>query len=194
MPLTNPPAHSVISSEVRRAADNDRDVASLRRLARGDRDALADLYDAHAAALYRHGYTLTRSTADAEDLVQATFVRLATTGASLLAVRRPGGYLHRILRTAWIDDRRRPASQVEEQADPLADRQAPGGDGAVDVGLDVAAALAKLPATQREIVQLHLVEGFSFREAGGITGVSMFTAASRYRVALGRLREMLEQR
>ena len=61
-------------------------------------------------------------------------------------------------------------------------------------GSDVARALAELPAAQREIMQLHLTEGFSFREAGRITGVSMFTAASRYRVALERLRQLMGKR
>ena len=37
----------------------------------------------------------------------AVFVKLATTGAELLGVRAPAGYLHRILHTTWIDAGRR---------------------------------------------------------------------------------------
>jgi RNA polymerase sigma-70 factor (ECF subfamily) len=176
---------------VRTARDDHRDAVSLRRLVQGDRNALADLYDAHAGGLFRHGYALTRSRSDAEDLVQAVFLKLATTGAPLLAVRKPGNYLHQILRAAWIDTRRRPAAELEEQADPGAKCPAPESGAATEAAIDVTTAVARLPAPQREIVNLHLVEGFSFREAGRITGVSMFTAASRYRVALERLREIL---
>ncbi len=179
---------------MRSERDDHRDAASLRRLVEGDRNALGDLYDAHAGSLFRHGLALTRSQPDAEDLVQAVFLKLATTGAPLLAVRRPGNYLHRILRTAWSDAGRRPAANLEEQADPDADYRARGSADVTEAALDVTAAVAGLPAAQREIVNLHLVEGFSFREAGRITGVSMFTAASRYRVALERLREMLGRR
>ena len=179
---------------MRAARDDRRDAASLRRLVQGDRNALADLYDAHAGSLFRHGYALMRSRSDAEDLVQAVFLKLATTGAPLLAVRRPGNYLHRILRTAWIDSRRRPAARFEEPADPAAESAAPDCPAATEAAIDVTTALGRLPAAQREIVNLHLVEGFSFGEAGRITGVSMFTAASRYRVALERLREMLGRR
>jgi DNA-directed RNA polymerase specialized sigma24 family protein len=57
--------------------------------------------------------------------------------------------------------------------------------------IDVARALDALPSEQREVVTLHVVEGFSFREIGGLTGVSMFTAAARYRLAIGKLREAL---
>ena len=192
--MTKKARRLVIPSEVRTAGDDRRDAATLKRLVRGDRNALADLYDAHAGSLFRHGLALTRSRPDAEDLVQAVFVKLAITGAPLLAVRKPGNYLHRILRTAWIDDRRHPAAQLEEQGEVDADRAAADCGEVTEAAIDVSAAVARLPSAQREIVNLHLVEGFSFREAGRITGVSMFTAASRYRVALERLRQILGRR
>jgi len=192
--MTKTPSPLVISSGVRGARDDHRDAMSLRRLVRGNRDALADLYDAHAASLFRHGFALTRSRPDAEDLVQAVFLKLATTGAPLLAVRNPANYPHRILRAAWIDARRRPAAQFEEPAGADADSPALDCHDAAEAAIDVDAAVARLPAAQREIVALHLIEGFSFREAGRITGVSMFTAASRYRVALERLRQMMGRR
>jgi RNA polymerase sigma-70 factor, ECF subfamily len=189
--LTKTRRRLVISSGVQRGRDDHRDVASFRRLVHGDRNALADLYDAHAGRLFRHALALTRSRADAEDLVQAVFVKLATTGAPLLAVRAPANYLHRMLRAAWIDASRRPSARLEERSEPDADYPAPDCSGVTEAGIDATTAVARLPALQREIVNLHLVEGFSFREAGRITRVSTFTAASRYRAALERLREMV---
>jgi len=95
------------------------------------------------------------------------------------------------LRAAWIDDRRRPATHWEEQADPESNPPTSDYYAATEDAIDVSRMLVQLPVVQREIVMLHLIEGFSFREAGRITGASMFTAASRYRVALERLREMM---
>lgn len=184
---------SVIRAGVGAPRDTHRDLASLARLVHGDRSALADLYDAHAGALYRHGLALTRRGSEAEDLVQAVFLKLATTGAELLAVRQPAHYLHRMLHTAWIDEQRRPAVARQAAVDlDTATVAAVASD--ADAALDATRALAALPPEQRETVQLHLIEGFSFREAGRITGVSLFTAASRYRLALARLRQMLEPR
>ncbi len=191
--VTKDPRCLVISNGVQRERDDREDRASLRRLVGGDPNALAALYDAHAGSLFRHGLALARSRPDAEDLVQAVFLKLATTGAALLAVRRPANYLHQILRAAWIDTCRRPAAQHEEQADMTADCGGLDCGRSTEAAIDVAAAVARLPAPQREIVNLHLVEGFSFREAGRIIGVSMFTAASRYRLALAGLRQMLER-
>lgn len=192
--MTKTPVPLVISAGVTQPRDDHNDVQCFGRLVRGDRTALADLYDRHAAALFRHAVALTRHSAAAEDLVQAVFVKLATTGAALLSVRAPANYMHRMLHAAWIDTQRRPATarEVAVDADQLRGIEGAATDHAA--AIDVSRALAELTVAQREIVQLHLVEGFSFREAGRITGVSMFTAASRYRVALERLRQRLEQR
>jgi RNA polymerase sigma-70 factor (ECF subfamily) len=153
--------------------------------------ALAELYDRHAASLYRHAVALTRHVADAEDLVHAVFVKLATTGAELLGVRAPASYLHRMLHTTWIDGRRRKTTgeQVVAQAgrDGAAWNRIAGG--ALEDALDIARALEVIPVAEREVIVLHLTEGFSFREIGRMTGVSLFTAAGRYRQGIGRLRK-----
>jgi RNA polymerase sigma-70 factor, ECF subfamily len=184
----------VIRAGVRAPRDDRRDADCFARLVHGDRSALGDLYDMHAASLFRHGLALTRRPAEAEDLVQAVFLKLATTGAPLLAVRKPANYLHRILHAAWIDGKRRPGAAHETAISENEEFFARESGSEMEAAIDLARALAGLPATQRQAVQLHLIEGFSFREAGRIAGVSMFTAASRYRTALQRLRELLGKR
>ncbi len=72
-----------------RTRDDRADRALLGELASGRREALGELYDKHAASLFRHALALTRRRDEAEDLVQAVFVKLATTGAELLGVRTP---------------------------------------------------------------------------------------------------------
>ena len=181
----------VITAGVRAPRDDSRDADCFARLVRGDRSALSDLYDMHAASLFRHGLALTRRPGEAEDLVQAVFLKLATTGAPLLAVRKPANYLHRILHAAWIDSQRRPGAGNETAIGASEEFIAQDSGSLMESAIDLTRALAGLPAAQRQAVQLHLIEGFSFREAGRIAGVSMFTAASRYRAALERLRVRL---
>jgi RNA polymerase sigma-70 factor (ECF subfamily) len=194
MTMTKTALPLVITAGVRAPRDDRRDADCFARLVRGDRSALGDLYDMHAASLFRHGLALTRRPGEAEDLVQAVFLKLAATGAPLLAVRRPANYLHRILHAAWIDSQRRPAATNETAIGANEEFMTGEPPSPVESTIDVTRALAALPAAQREAVQLHLIEGFSFREVGRIVGVSMFTAASRYRAALQRLRELLGKR
>jgi RNA polymerase sigma-70 factor (ECF subfamily) len=173
------------------APDIRRDRELLGDLASGSAEAFAELYDRHAVSLYRHAVALTRHVADAEDLVHAVFVKLATTGAELLGVRAPAGYLHRMLHTTWIDGRRR--KTTGEQVVTEASRESLWGGapaGALDDAVDLARALDVIPVAERQVIVLHLTEGFSFREIGRMTGVSLFTAAGRYRQGIGRLREL----
>jgi RNA polymerase sigma-70 factor (ECF subfamily) len=172
--------------------DDRRDRELLGDLASGRREALGQLYDRHSASLFRHALALTRRRAEAEDLVQAAFVKLATTGAELLGVRTPASYLHRMLKTTWVDLQRRTIvgeRAVEQGATPFSWAQSPDLDNAIDIGR----ALDELPPLQREVIVLHLIEGLTFMEVGRQTGVSLFTAAGRYRLAIARLRKTLDR-
>ncbi len=182
----------VFTAGVTRPRDDRRDRELLADLASGRREAIGLLYDRHAPALFRHGLALTRRHAEAEDLVQAVFVKLATTGAELLGVRTPASYLHRMLKTTWVDAQRRTivGERVVEQGTTTTGPP-PAAD--LDVRLDIDRALDGLPPLQREVVVLHLVEGYSFLEVGRMTGVSLFTAAGRYRLGVARLRKMLDR-
>jgi len=174
---------------VPQARDDHGDRELLKDLTAGRPEALGELYDRHAASLFRHALALTRRRPEAEDLVHAVFVKLATTGAALLDVRTPAYYLHRTLHTTWIDAQRRTmtdARVVESVATPAYVWQTGGAD-----AIDISRALDELPPAQREVIVLHLIEGFSFREVGRLTGVSLFTAAARYRLAIGRMKARL---
>jgi RNA polymerase sigma-70 factor (ECF subfamily) len=176
---------------VPRARDHRRDRELFGDLAAGGPEALAELYDRHAASLFRHGLALTRRTPDAEDLVQAVFVKLATTGAALAGVRAPASYLHRMLHTTWLDAARRVTTG--ERAVERVTVESGWAPPPMEESIDIARALEALPPPQREVIVLHLVEGFSFREIGRATGVSLFTAAARYRLGITRLRTNLGQ-
>ncbi len=169
--------------------DDRLDRKLFRELAAGRASALADLYDRHATSLFRHALALTRRREEAEDLVHTVFAKLADTGAPLLGVRAPAGYLHRALRTSWIDGQRRRATgeRAIDRAGVHSAWMAP----VDDESLDVLRALDGPPAAQREVVVLHVVSSFSFREIGARTGVSLFTAAARYRLAIRKLRAAL---
>jgi RNA polymerase sigma-70 factor (ECF subfamily) len=175
---------------VRNDTDGTVDRALLRNLADGDASALGQLYDRHAAPLYRYARSLVGQLPDADDLVQDTFLNLATTGSDLLAIRQPRPYLYQILRALWIDRVRRHRSSPQgavdaDSGEPVWISQDQG------LSIDLNRGLCSLTVEQREVVELHVVGGFSFREIGAITGTSMWTASSRYRLALGRLRASL---
>ena len=175
------------------AGSRDRDRNSLRRLAEGDVGALETIWEAHGDRAFRHALWVTGRREDAEDVVQTVFVRLAGAGSELLGVRDLAPYLSTMIhREAVAESKRRSRSQAGVGVDPDA-LVAKVTD--LDADADrrrVAARVAELPAEQREVVVLHVWAGMTFREVGRATGVSTFTAASRYRLATARIRRAIE--
>jgi len=83
---------------------------SLRRRAEGDVSALEIIWEAHGDRAFRHALWVTGRREDAEDVVQAVFVRLAGMGADLLGVRNLAHYLAAMVHREAIDVSKRRAS------------------------------------------------------------------------------------
>lgn len=171
------------------ARDDDAVAVAFGRLAGGDLEALAVLYDLMAARLYGFALWRTDSREDAAEVVQEVFVRLAGSRADLSKVRTPRCYVYRIAHVAAIDvlRRRRRDAPVD---DALVVAAARNDDERVDASR-VTAMLRRLPAPQREAVYLRHFAGLSFAEIGDAASVPTFTAASRYRLGIARLRQLL---
>lgn len=157
-------------------------------------DALEQIYDAHAGALFAFALNLTRSEPDARDLVQDLFHRLADRPMPA-EVRDPRGWLLRSLHHLSVDRvRRRDArSRTEDRlAAESLDLFAPAADpDEAAFRHELAAALGELPGEQRAVVHLKLWEGRTFEEIAELLDISANTAASRHRYALEKLRDRL---
>jgi RNA polymerase sigma-70 factor (ECF subfamily) len=147
-------------------------------------------------ALYTAALRMTRNSADAEDLVQETYLKAYRAFASFELGTNLKAWLYRILTNTYINTyrakKRRPEiADVEDVEDlylyrHLSGDQAPGlGRSAEDEALerftddDVKAAIEALPETFRMAVLLADVEGFSYKEIAEITDVPIGTVMSR---------------
>lgn len=164
----------------------------LRQFAGGRREALGELYDACRAEL--HGLALWRTgdSEDAADAVQEVFVRLSRTGARLEGVRDGRSYLFKMTQHAAIDLLRK-----RTDTDPLDDHHPllVATEGAPERALHarlLTDALARLSPEQRDAVYLRHIAGMTWAEVGRSTGVTLFTAASRGRLGMRRLRIIME--
>jgi RNA polymerase sigma-70 factor (ECF subfamily) len=161
-------------------------------LAAGRVAALGPLYDLAARRLFGLALWHTGSVEDAGEVVQQAFVRLAEQRRKLATVRNPRAWLLTVTHRLAIDAVRR---RRRRRADPIREHpylEAPADDPDRMLDAEVASrALAALPAAQRDAVYLHHFEACTFAEVGHITGVPTFTAASRYRLGIARLRRIL---
>jgi RNA polymerase sigma-70 factor (ECF subfamily) len=163
-------------------------VVAFAAFAGGDRAALGRVYDCFAGDMFGLALWLTGSRDDAADAVQEAFVHLARTRAKLEAVRNPRSYLLATVHRAAIDITRRARTVALDVTllEPVHERH----DERLD-GARLNRVLAELPAEQREAVYLRHFGELSFAEIGAVAGVSLFTAASRYRLGMRRLRRRL---
>jgi len=160
----------------------------------GDRDAFAVLVHRHVDALYRYALRLTASPANAEDLVQETWLaawqnarRFRPERASLAT------WLHRILHNRFVDTvrKRQPDSDPAALASLLADP----GDARDDANTKLTARLnqliMQLPENQKAALALAHLQGFSNKEVAHILGVRLRAAESLLARARRTLREQL---
>lgn len=154
----------------------------------------------HIDALYGFAMTLTRNQAEAEDLVQETYLRAVRAFGRLMPDSNLKGWLFAIMRNAWLNQLRHARSGPQfVELDAEEDDRARWLDSLANdphvVYLrnlereEVRAAIESLPRPHREIVVLRDIEGFSYQQIASILGCPAGTVMSR----LGRAREKLRQ-
>ncbi len=155
----------------------------------GQTAAMAQLYDLAADRLYGLALWHTGSVEDAQDVVQEVFVRIAQQGDRLHRVRRPPAWLLAITHRLAVDVVRRRGRRRDEPLDAFSFLEAKVEDpGRAADAARMARLVAALPPAQRDVLYLRHFADCSFAEIGRIVGVPLFTAASRYRLGLARLR------
>jgi RNA polymerase sigma-70 factor (ECF subfamily) len=170
----------------------------LERMAAGEGDALRELYDIHARAVYSLAVRILRSQSDAEDIVQEVFVQAWRNATRYDASRGTvAGWLLMQAKSRSIDRlrarRARPEhtdnSKRPEPADATAgpDVQIVRGEQAERVR----EALEQLPRLQRTAVELAYYEGLTHAEIAEQLEQPLGTVKTRIRQGLLKLRQAL---
>ncbi len=121
----------------------------------------------------------------AEDAVQETFLRFVRARSRYREQGRARAYLITIARNVCTDMVRDRAMSWADLPEGLADG---GGPEDADAGRDLAAALARLPRAQREVLELRYGQELTMGEVGRALGMSRFAAARAVAAALEALR------
>jgi RNA polymerase sigma-70 factor (ECF subfamily) len=156
---------------------------------------LGRIYDEHASSLFAYLFNLTRNEAETRDLLQDLFCKLARCPPALAHVRDERAWLIRLAHHLFIDGYRRRASR-ERTADRAAGEGAHIFEPADESDEEsfrraLSDAMQTLPVDQREIVHLKLWEEMTFADIAATLGISLNTAASRYRYGIDKLRDAL---
>lgn len=159
-------------------------------LAAGRPEAFARLMDEHGARLLGQALAVSGNRTVAEDAVQDVLLTLVQRPALLTGVAQPLAYLARMVRNRTIDILRREPGPMAVDANAV--WVVPPDPGGAETAISINAALAQLPAEQREVVVLKAIHGLTFAAIAEATGVPANTVASRYRYALEKLTTVLK--
>lgn len=145
--------------------------------------------------------------ADADDVLQEVLGELVETDQLLRPIEQVGAWLYRVARNRITDFFRRRATRRQFEARPPTDDESdarwedllparedegPEARYTREVLLEeLEAALAELPAAQREVFIAHEFDGLSFRELAERSGESVNTLLARKHYAVRHLRERL---
>jgi RNA polymerase sigma-70 factor (ECF subfamily) len=173
-----------------------------------DRRRFTALVEEHLDRLFGAALRLTRHRAQAEDLLQETFLRAWRSFHTFQPGTNARAWLYRILVNAYIDGYRKTSrepevvdqedvdefylySRVQESEEFRRSGNPEETFLATLMDADVKAALDSLPDPFREVVVLADVEGFSYREIAEMLGIPIGTVMSRLHRARRRLQVAL---
>ena len=180
------------------------DVAQLRR---GDLNALSALLARYQNRLYRYLLRMVRDSADAEDLFQQTWIRVAEQIRRYDSSRNFDAWLFTLARNLAIDLLRR--RKTESLDEPSAGDT--GGDAPItrlvsnerpalesvlerERGSRLADCVVELPVIYREILSLRFEEEMKLEEMAVVLNAPLSTVKTRLRRGLESLRIVIQQR
>lgn len=160
------------------------------------RPELAELYDRHADTLFCFLISFTNSEDESREVLQELFARIAKGKLNLDRADNLKSYLIKSARNLAIDLTRRRQTRDRTAQQLLSAPQTRIFAEAADPDAElfreqVSEALASLPEEQREVVHLKLWSDLTFDQIAEACGVSLNTAASRYRYGIDKMRARL---
>ncbi len=140
------------------------------------------------AALYRTAHLITGDPAVAEDVLQATMLKVMAQWSRVRRAESPDAYVRRMLLNELLAERRKTGRRAQKAhlvpvPPPMAD---PAGD--ATTRLDLWDRVQQLPPRQRAVLVLRYYEDLTEAEIATVLGVSAGTVKSQASLALRNLR------
>lgn len=165
----------------------------LARVAGRDREALAELYQRTRTSVYGFALSILKNTQDAEDVLHDCYVNLYAAAAGYRSSGKPMAWILTITRNLCLmklRERQKTAGLPREDWERYLDSRE---EITPEDRLVLTQCMRRLNDQERQIVVLHAVSGFKHREIAELMELPVSTVLSKYRRALKKLRQSLEE-
>jgi RNA polymerase sigma-70 factor (ECF subfamily) len=172
------------------------DSADVALAAAGDRQAFERLYRAHANRVYSLCARMSGSRSKGEELTQDVFVRTWEKLPQFRGESAFSTWLHRLAVNVVLNARKTEGKQASrtDESEEDGERWDEAARAPMYIErMDLADAIAKLPAGARKVFVLHDVEGFKHEEIAQLMGITSGGSKAQLHRARLLLREALER-
>ena len=175
---------------------SDIDDGTIERARAGDQQALAAVYDWYLPRVYRYVLSRLGNVAEAEDLTEDIFLRMLGAIADYKRTSVPfSAWLFRIARNHLVSYYRKNGNRKDHGTlqETMADsRQDPASIVETQLILgEVAEAVQRLPAAQRDVIALRFAVGLSIAETAQVLGKRQGNVKALQHKAVTRLQKIL---
>ena len=173
----------------------EQDMALVRRVKSGDRDAFGELVQKYKQQIYFVAYRMTNNHTDADDLSQEAFIKAYESIGNFQEKSSFSTWLYRIIMNMTINHLKKMGRRqiftldenisIENTSNPgriLENRQ---------LNEEITKAIDSLPLKQKAVVELALLEGLPHRQIAQILGCREKTVSWRLFQARNKLKEKL---
>ncbi len=162
---------------------------------RGERNAQFKIYKLYYKAMFNTSLRIVNDTAEAEDIMQESFLDAFQRLDSYAGQGSFGSWLKRIVVNNSLDSLRRLKDTVsfEEEGLDLPDEHEDDHEADIQFQVqEVMKGIQQLPGEYRIIISLFLIEGYDHEEISGILNISNQLSRTRYSRARQKLLEILK--
>lgn len=169
--------------------DNEKLERAIKRMAMGEKAALAEAFEMTKTAIYGFVLSLLKDKYEAEDVFQEVYIKVYEHAASYEACGKPMAWMLTIAKNQCYMRFRRVKNEqsMEEVEESWTD------SANVEDKVMLEAAFLHLSDEERNIVILHVLSGLKHREIARLLDLPLATVLSKYHRTIKKLKGILEE-
>ena len=168
--------------------ENKKLEAAIRRMADGDKTALAELYERTSTAIYAFVLSILKDKHRADDVFQEVYLKVYQNASTYKPKGKPMAWLITIAKNECLMQFRK--AKAEENLEAVEELWITNPD--VEERMLLEAAFKEISHEERNIIILHVLSGLKHREIAQILDLPLATVLSKYHRAIKKLKGILE--
>lgn len=165
----------------------------LAQMRAGNKNALAQLYTETKTAVYGFALSILKNTADAEDVLQETYINLWGACDTYVSQGKPMAFILTIARNLSMQKYRDYGKLVDIPEEDWVSIYADNQTLTSEDRMVIQSAMETLAEDERQIVVLHATGGLKHKEIAVLLHMPLATVLSKYHRAKQKLRNLLKE-